>query len=102
MKIFGGKSKRTETSKLILYASWIAAITLTVICIICTLLCVDITNLVTIAVCAWGELTAAHGFYYWKAKNENRSKHAMQLVKDLADKYGIEHIVNLANTILKD
>ena len=49
-----------------------------------------------------GQLAVATGFYYWKAKNENRSKYAMRLVKELASEYGIENVVNLAQTILKD
>ena len=31
---------------------------------------------------AWG------GFYFWKAKNENRAKYAQRFLKQFADKYG--------------
>ena len=38
-------------------------------------------------VCAWiAECGAATGFYFWKAKNENRSKYAMKFVRELADR----------------
>lgn len=48
------------------------------------------------------QLAVVVGFYLWKSKNENRSKHAMALVRELAGKYGIDAVANLAETILKD
>ena len=42
------------------------------------------------------------GFYMWKSKCENREKIACASVKELADKYGIEHAIALAEVILKD
>lgn len=84
------------TSKLILLISWIASIVLTLIVIVGAFLCIDMAYVATIAGLAWGELTAAHGFYFWKARHENRSKHAMRLVESFADKYGIEAVIGLA------
>lgn len=94
--------KKMETSKRILAGSWASAITMTVIVIIGTFLQVDVTNLTILAGCAWTELTAAHGFYYWKAKNENRAKGAQRLVKDMADQYGIDTAARFAEIIFKD
>lgn len=87
-----------ETSKKTLWLSWIVAIILTIIVI------VDSTadNVTTLACLAWGEVTAVHGFYMWKSKNENRSKHAMSLVRELADKYGIENVTGIIDSVLKD
>lgn len=98
-----GKKNRTETSKRILHASWTAAIALTLLAV-CGFFSTekDITPLVTLAVAAWTELAAAHGFYYWKAKNENRLKLAFGLIKDLADKYGIDAVTRIAEVVLKD
>ena len=45
---------------------------------------------------AWG------GFYFWKAKNENRSKYALKFVEKLADRYGIESTSRILETVLKD
>ena len=53
--------------------------------------------------CAWIlECGAATGFYFWKAKNENRSKYAVKFVRELADKYGIEGTARIIETVLKD
>lgn len=91
-----------QTSKKILGASWAATIILTAIAVIATFADKDSTNLTTLAGMAWAELTAAHGFYYWKAKNENRAKGSQRLVKGLAEKYGIEAATNFAEIIFKD
>lgn len=45
---------------------------------------------------AWG------GFYYWKAKNENRAKHAHRFIYTFADKYGIDAALRVAEIVLKD
>ena len=42
------------------------------------------------------------GFYYWKSKNENRSKYAQKFVKQMADKYGIEAVCRICELVLKD
>ena len=52
------------------------------------------TSLVTNG--AWG------GFYFWKAKNENRAKYAQRCLKQFADKYGADVAVRIAEIVLKD
>ena len=94
--------KRMETSKKILGGSWAASIILTVIVTIGTFVRVDVSNLTILAGSAWAELTAAHGFYYWKAKNENRAKGAQKLVKELADDHGIDVAARFAEIIFRD
>ena len=94
--------KKMEVSKRILCASWVAAGILTAIVIIGTFMDKDVTNITTLAGLAWAELTAAHGFYYWKAKNENRAKGAQKLVTDLAERYGIDSAASFAEIIFKD
>lgn len=93
---------KIQTSKLILLVDYIVAILLTVAVVVGAYLEHDMYQVSTVAVGWDAQLAVATGFYYWKAKNENRSKHAMILVKDLAEAYGIENVVNLAQTILKD
>ena len=90
------------TSKLIILFSWISALVLTIIVIIGSFIGIDTSNITTIAGLAWGELTTAHAFYYWKSKNENRSKHAMKLVKSLADEYGMDAVTSLAAIVLQE
>ena len=42
------------------------------------------------------------GFYFWKSKNENRSKYVQKFVRQFADKYGIEAAIQIASVVLKD
>lgn len=42
------------------------------------------------------------GFYFWKAKNENRIKLTKQMMIDWADQYGVESVASLAEIILKE
>lgn len=91
-----------QCSKKILVASWCAAIVLTAAVMVGSVLCIQTDNITALAALAWGELTTAHGFYYWKAKNENRSKHAMKLVNQIANQYGIEAAIHIADTVLKE
>lgn len=92
-----------ETSKKIAYISDATAIALSA-AVVYGSMCTsnDMSSLATVTAAAWVECGAANAFYFWKAKNENRSKYAMRLVKELADKYGIENITHLAEIVLKD
>lgn len=93
---------KIETSKLILAVDFTVAILLTAAVVVGAWLGRDVYQVTTVAACWDAQMTAAVGFYFWKAKNENRSKYAMQLVQDLAKEYGIENVISLANTVLKD
>jgi len=93
---------KISTSKLILIVDFIVAILLTIIIVIGSYCYKDMSYVTTVAACWDAQLAAAVGFYYWKAKNENRSIYAMKLVKDLAETYGIENVVTLAEFILKE
>lgn len=53
--------------------------------------------------CGWiVECGGATAFYFWKAKNENRSKYALKFVRELADKYGLDATARIIETVLKD
>ena len=93
---------KLTTSKLILLVDFLVAIILTAIVVHGAYSGVDMSYVATIAGLWDVQLAVAVGAYYWKAKNENRSKHAMRLVKELAEVYGIENVINLAQVILKD
>ena len=97
------RTKNAEFSKRIIYALWIAIVVVFGTILYGTFVVqTDTTGLVAVAERVIEALAVAYGFYYWKAKNENRSKHAMKLVQEFADKYGIENVVSLAETVLKD
>lgn len=89
-------------SKTIINRSWIIAIALTIVVVIGSVFSLPVSDVTTVAVVAWGEVATAHGFYFWKARSENRSKFAMQLVRDLAEQYGIDAVVGLASTVLQE
>lgn len=94
---------KTQTSKLLVWLDIIIAIALTGIVVYGVFLTDKDMTPISVMSGIWDtQLAAVLGFYYWKSKNENRSKHAMALVEKLADKYGIENVVTLAEVVLKD
>lgn len=96
------RKRRTETSKKILHWSWAAAIILSALVARGTFKGIDVSNLTTVACLSWAEVAAAHGFYYWKAKNENRAKGTQRLIKELAETYGVDAAARFAELIYKD
>ena len=89
---------RMEWSKRILILSY----TLLVVLLGLSFLVEDKASMATI-ICAWIlECSAATGFYFRKAKNENRSKYALKFVRELADQYGIDATARVLETVLKD
>lgn len=59
--------------------------------------CVN-NDLVTLAVAWIAQLAVSTGFYYWKAKNENRIKIPMEIIKSLEeygdDKIDLTHVIS--------
>lgn len=95
--------KKKETSKKILYTSWFSTMLFTGIAIYGVFKGLEhVAELTTITGFAWAELTAAHSFYYWKAKNENRAKGTQKLIRDLSKKHGIDAAATFAEIIYKD
>ena len=91
-----------QTSKLILFVEFTVAILLAVAIAVGSFLEISMTELAVVAGLWDAQLAIVVGAYLWKAKNENRSKHAMKLVKELAETYGIDSVISLAEVILKD
>lgn len=98
----GKHAYRMETSKKILWLDIIVAIIVTWHVLHGERAGCDMTASAMVAGLWDAQLAAVIGFYLWKSKNENRSKHAMQLVRDLADQYGIEYAARVAEIVLKD
>lgn len=90
------------TSKLILFVDFLVAITLTVLVVVGAFRRLDMSQVTTVALAWDGQLAVAVGFYYWKARHENRSKGTQKLVKDLIDQHGIEAVVRIAEIIYKE
>ena len=75
--------KKMETSKKILWLSYIIGITLTAIVVVCSLLNIECSNITTLAGAAWVEISASNAFYYTMNKRLNAPKIVMGLYNDL-------------------
>lgn len=91
-----------EFSKKILIASWATALTLTVFSIILPIWGVSVEGVTVSLPLAYAEVATANGFYFWKAKNENRHKYALKYVDKVAKQYDIETALRIAEIVLKD
>lgn len=77
--------KKMETSKKILWLSYIIGITLTIIVIACSLMNIECSNITTLAGAAWLEISASNVFYYTMNKRLNAPKIVVGLYNDLPD-----------------
>ena len=79
------KKKKMETSKKILWLSYIIGITLTLIVVVCSLLNIECSNITTLAGAAWLEISASNVFYYTMNKRLNAPKIVIGLYNDLPE-----------------
>ena len=76
--------KKIETSKKILAISYILAIALTLIVVICTFVGIECGYITTLAGAAWLEVSASNVFYYTMCKRLNVPKVIMGIYGDLS------------------
>lgn len=79
------KKRKMETSKKILWLSYIIGITLTLIVIVCSFLGIECSNITTLAGAAWLEISASNVFYLNMNKKLNVPKVVMGIYQDLPD-----------------
>ena len=79
------KNKKMETSKKILWLSYVVTGFLTLIVIICSFMNIECSNITTLAGCAWAEVSASNIFYYTMNKRLNAPKIVIGLYHDLPD-----------------
>lgn len=91
-----------EFSKKLLYFSWGITLILTTILICFSVRELPIDALIVVTPLSWAETGTATAFYYWKAKNENRTKHGQLFLREFADKWGADIAVRMAEIVLKD
>lgn len=91
-----------EFSKKILIIHIMVSVCLSVTAIVCSLKGCDANAICTLAGTSFITDGAWGGFYYWKSKNENRSKYAQKFVNSYAEKYGVESAIRVAEVVLKD
>lgn len=94
MKIAKKKKQKIECSKKILLFSDIVALSLTLCMVIGTFVGVDVSPLENITLASWGEVTAAHSFYYIKSRTENRLKILKSLPDELKEQIDINQFIN--------
>ena len=76
------KNQKTETSKKLLLFSDILAVSVTAITVAAVFVLQDPSPLEFLIPAVFGLAATSHGFYYWKAKNENMAKHGNHLKED--------------------
>ena len=94
---------KTPTMKKWGYASWTVTIVVTFVTIYCCVMCLgDTSTLGTLCALCWGETGVYTGCYAYKSKAENKLKITQGFIAETADKYGIEAITPIIQTILGD
>lgn len=91
-----------DFSKKIVIGCGIVAVMSSIVTIIACFCKIDATELGVLSGLAWSAFSVGIGFYFWKAKNENRIKLTKSMVKEWADAYGIESVTALAEIVLKE
>jgi hypothetical protein len=91
-----------EFSKKLLYFSWAVTLILTVMLIWFSVKTLPLDALIVVTPLSWTETGTATAFYYWKSKNENRTKYAQMFLKDFAEKWGSDIAIRMAEIVLKD
>lgn len=89
-------------SKKLLLFSWLMTLILTATSIYLSIRSMPLDAMYTCVPLAWAETGTATGYYFWKAKNENRAKYAQKFLKDIANEWGTDTAVRMAEIVLKD
>lgn len=91
-----------EFSKKLVIILFLLDLLLTVLTIMFPAVGIPADGLYIVTPLAWTSFDVAAGFYYWKSKNENRSKYTQKFVRQMAEKYGIDAALRAAEIVLKD
>ena len=84
--------KGWEFSKLILVTVFITAVVFSSIAAYLAFIGADVGSYSPIVLAIWAELGTSSGFYYWKAKHENKIKLLKDAPKDLIEE--VKEIIN--------
>lgn len=91
-----------EFSKKLLYLSWTVTLIITIMLIYSSMNFLPLDGLSIIAPLSWAETGVSTGYYYWKSKNENRAKYAQKFLKEIANEWGTDTAIRIAEIVLKD
>lgn len=91
-----------EFSKKLLFFSWVVTLILTALSIWFSVSSYN-TDILSVAMSlSWAETGTATGYYYWKAKNENRAKYAQKFLRECANEWGVETAMRISEIVLKE
>ena len=88
------EKKKMETSKVIILASYIIAISLTILIIAGTFMSIDVSDLTTITALVWTEVSVSNAFYYKKAAKENVPKVIASLPELFREQIDVNQLLN--------
>lgn len=91
-----------EFSKKLIYFSWGVTLVLTVMLILFSVKALPLDGLIVVTPLSWAETGTSTAFYYWKSKNDNRSKHGQAFLREFAEKWGSDVAIRMAEIVLKD
>ena len=91
-----------EFSKKLLFFSWIVTIVLTILSIYLSIRSLPMEAMHICVPLSWAETGTATGYYFWKSKNENRAKYAQKFLKEIANEWGTDTAIRIAEIVLKD
>ena len=91
-----------EFSKKLLYFSWGITLTLTAMLIWFSIKTLPLDALIIVTPLSWTETGTATAFYYWKSKNENRTKYGQLFLQEFAERWGSDIAIRMAEIVLKD
>ena len=97
--------EKTPTMKKWGIISWIATISLTVLFVLFIFFGppeADVASFATVVGLSWGEVAVYNACYCFKERAENRLKISMNAISQLADKYGIEAITPIIQSIIQE
>ena len=86
--------KKMETSKKIMWASYIITVTLTAIVVVGSLMGQDMGNVTTLAALAWGEVAVCNHAYMSKSAKENVPKIISSLPKFFQEQVDVNQLLN--------
>lgn len=96
------RKRKTPTMKKWGIVSWIVTITLSLIFVVACFFPVDTASLAIVVSCAWADTAVYTGCYAYKEKAENKMKIACECVKELCQKYDIESVAPIIQSVLTD
>ena len=91
-----------ELSKKLLFFSWTVTLLLTALLVYNSFKALPLDGLIVVVPLSWTETGVSTGYYYWKSKNENRAKYAQKFLKEIANEWGVDTAVRIAEIVLKD